>query len=1009
MSDRDIEELVDGFEATAIAKATVVGDRKRSNSQSGETNESKLFQSAGSLSIPYDPTLLSRVFEHSNSLRQNVDAYTVNIDGHGHRFEPVIDTDSDNVNEIVADLISSSSNKPVDPESDEVGKKIAEIRKQQRIEKLRLDAFFQYAVTDSSFVALRKKTRQDLEITGNAYWEIVRDDAAKIIEFVYLPAFSVRIMALGSPTQIEYRIKSSPIEYEQVKKSRAFRRFVQIFGESKVYFKEFGDLRIMSSKTGIYYKTPEEMIAAETKGQAGAEPPAPATEILHFAIHSSRSVYGIPRWIGNITSVLGSRSAEEVNFAYFENKAVPPLAMLVSGGRLAASSIKKIEDYVENKIKGAKNFHKILIVEGEATGPAAALDSSASSRMKIEIVPLNMAQHSDGLFQNYDERNIDKVGMAFRLPRLLRGDTRDFNRACYSEDTETLTESGWKLHSEISADEKIAAYDPTTGEMKFVVPSRKLVYEVSEELIRFRNRHTDCLVTDNHKMLVRAPGENWSEHPAAEIPHNRFEVAMTANVWVGEPFDARFALPKTEGCLIERGHTHPTFAAMDDWLEFIGYFVSEGGLLTTDHSAAPYLVYIDQKKPETREKIRACLDRLGWTYSVQEKKCGTTHFLLSNRCLRDWLIRNVGTHAQDKRIPWEYLSLPRPELRILFNALMAGDGHIDLRDNRESGYYSTTSTVLAGQVQRLGIQLGLRATVGLHYEAEGNRSDAWRVNLCTSKTTELTQVAKPRTPASVEKVRYEGVVFCFTVPDYGFFVTRRNGKIAIHGNTADAALDFAETQVFAPERSEFDWLINRKVLTDMGIRFWQFVSNGPVSIGPEELTDMLEKLVKSSIITPEEARDFSQAIFKRDLKRIDADWAKLPPELVKVGAIDANGNLVSKPKTSTPDPNGEDQNSDEPTDDAEDPTDPKPDSQNEDDVDPTGDAPKNKPAKTTKSSIAKVARALIDIRRTLEAEESTLRAMSFVEKVKATAGDDEEETVIFSRDEFATLFEIEPK
>jgi len=37
--------------------------------------------------------------------------------------------------------------------------------------------------------------------------------------------------------------------------------------------------------------------------------------------------------------------------------------------------------------------------------------------MKIELRPLTNAQQTDALFQNYDERNHDKVGQSFRLPR----------------------------------------------------------------------------------------------------------------------------------------------------------------------------------------------------------------------------------------------------------------------------------------------------------------------------------------------------------------------------------------------------------------------------------------------------------------------------------------------------------------------------------------------------------------------------------------------------------------
>jgi capsid portal protein len=102
------------------------------------------------------------------------------------------------------------------------------------------------------------------------------------------------------------------------------------------------------------------------------------------------------------------------------------LALLVSGGRLSKSSVPRIEDFIENHIKGKKNWCKILILEAESSRQSNASDQSG--RLRIEFHPLTDAQQTDALFQNYDERNIDKVGAAFRLPRLLRGDIRDFNR-----------------------------------------------------------------------------------------------------------------------------------------------------------------------------------------------------------------------------------------------------------------------------------------------------------------------------------------------------------------------------------------------------------------------------------------------------------------------------------------------------------------------------------------------------------------------------------------------------
>jgi capsid portal protein len=123
-------------------------------------------------------------------------------------------------------------------------------------------------------------------------------------------------------------------------------------------------------------------------------------------------------------AVMGSRQMEEINYLYFENKRVPPLALLVSGGRLSEASVPRIERFIEENLKGKANFHKILILEAEGGS-----HTSDAARARIELRPLTDAQQQDALFQQYDERNIDKVGSSFRLPRLLRGDSRDFNRA----------------------------------------------------------------------------------------------------------------------------------------------------------------------------------------------------------------------------------------------------------------------------------------------------------------------------------------------------------------------------------------------------------------------------------------------------------------------------------------------------------------------------------------------------------------------------------------------------
>ena len=390
------------------------------------------FRNAGAIEPPFDPETLCALFQHSSALRPNVDAYMTNIDGFGHRFESVIDMKSHDADEKIADamLLDRLHNQNEDeikdleslmPSEDEVAKVKKRVAIGMRLERARLKTFFDFCCVDISFITLRRRTRQDLEVLGNAWWEILRNRRNEVAQFTYVPGFTVRLMPLEDERMqtVEVRIKTSPITFKKVQMKRRFRRFVQIFEEHVIFFKELGDPRVISRKTGKEFPDEQSLLTEDNTDRQ-------ATELIHFAIHDPESAYGVPRWIGNLLTVLGSRQADEVNFLYFDNKSVPPLVFIVSGGAFSKETHNRIRDFIENRIKGRRNFHSIMILEAE---PAGGKTGENAGNVKIAIEPLTKAQHNDALFQKYDERNHDKIGMSFRLPRMLRGDIRDFNRS----------------------------------------------------------------------------------------------------------------------------------------------------------------------------------------------------------------------------------------------------------------------------------------------------------------------------------------------------------------------------------------------------------------------------------------------------------------------------------------------------------------------------------------------------------------------------------------------------
>lgn len=429
--DRSVEER------GTVLKAVLIGADKgvqTSNTMAGVDEAERAFSTAGAIEPPYNPVTLALLLEHSNSLRQNIDAYVTNIDAFGHQFVPVIDMDAADADLRVAQAMYLERlrerekpgaapdvvGKPLMPTPEEVAQRKALLVQEMRAEKSRLEHFFEFCVEEMSFVSMRRRLRQDLEVMGNAYMEVLRNGAGEIAEFVYMPSFTMRILPLDKQyTMVPTKAKVSDIAYDVTEKERLFRRFVQVFETRVMYFKEFGDPRIISKLTGKVWDSLDAL-------KANNKHDGPATEVVHFRIHSPRTAYGVPRWIGNLLAVLGSRQAEEVNYLYFDNKSVPPLALLVSGGRVTDETVQRLESFVNTELKGKANFHKILIIEAEGGGGSTL---EHSGKMQVTLQPLTDAQQKDALFTQYDERNMDKVGQAFRLPRLLRGDVRDFNRA----------------------------------------------------------------------------------------------------------------------------------------------------------------------------------------------------------------------------------------------------------------------------------------------------------------------------------------------------------------------------------------------------------------------------------------------------------------------------------------------------------------------------------------------------------------------------------------------------
>lgn len=352
------------------------------------------------------------------------------------------------------------------------------------------------------------------------------------------------------------------------------------------------------------------------------------------------------------------------------------------------------------------------------------------------------------------------------------------NRACYSEDTQTLTDSGFKYYWQITPEDKIATFNPKTEELEYHYPNGDiLLYDYSGKMVAFRNRNIDVLVTPDHDMWVGQPGYSkdldWQKIHADSINEFQFKFRTGGLGWTGiDP--ENFQLPHVPYQCHSIVPNSGPFPRIDihDWLEFLGYFVSEGCLAKSKNKWAITLSQNERVNPIKTERIRQCLNRLPFKYNeYTDPKDQTTHFWINCKSLYLYLQEKCGDYSYLKHLPHEILEYKRDYLDTLFDALMLGDETVDKREGRTSRTYYSNSEVLLDQVQEIALKLGYRAHI-----LPGSRCG----RVCISENT-VSNIVKR---INVFEVDYSGKVYCFNIPNH-LFITRRNGRIGIHGNTAD--------------------------------------------------------------------------------------------------------------------------------------------------------------------------------------------------------------------------------
>jgi hypothetical protein len=289
------------------------------------------------------------------------------------------------------------------------------------------------------------------------------------------------------------------------------------------------------------------------------------------------------------------------------------------------------------------------------------------------------------------------------------------------------------------------------------------------EMVHFKHRELDLLVTPNHRMLVKNRKSGKIEVVEAGNLIGEKEIFLTG-IWEGkslecftiDEFDYKFNRKREEQEI-----------KFNDWIQFMGLYLSEGYITDTKNE---HRVYICQSKNSKYfrdfEKI---LSKLPFEYSYREED---SKFRINSIQLVN-ILKEFG-NSKDKFIPLYIKNAKKEHIIEFLNAFLLGDGNIHYGNKR----YCSSSKKLIDDIQELILKIGKSSIITVDKRKK-------MLNPLNNKYYKANEVysleIKPESEVGIRKkdikrVDYQGYIGCVTVPS-GFVVVRRNNRVAISGNT----------------------------------------------------------------------------------------------------------------------------------------------------------------------------------------------------------------------------------
>jgi len=355
---------------------------------------------------------------------------------------------------------------------------------------------------------------------------------------------------------------------------------------------------------------------------------------------------------------------------------------------------------------------------------------------------------------------------------------------CYSDDTEFLTNNGWKKFDDVLVTDTLATFNEN-HHIIYQFPTERIDSTFTGNMYHLTGYHVDTFVTSNHNMYVKPYSRatkqegKWGFERAAEL---------------SETFDTLNVIqPKKNRQLLPKGFNIQLLEEIDllSYLKLIGWYVSDGTMNFYPDGKVKHMM-ISQSKPQS--KLSRSLNKQILNKEIQCNeytydpngiaKHPETRWVFK-RTLSQFIYNDCGHLSKNKRLPEWCFFLTKREMTTLLIALIQGDG--TKKDHQTHTYvYYTINKMLADDVQRLAFLCGFETSLYGPYPlmtkfSSDNNMYQIHINMRPIQTRRHVRSSSVKKIPVINKR-----IVCFMVPNYTL-VTRRNGHIGLHGNTKHAS------------------------------------------------------------------------------------------------------------------------------------------------------------------------------------------------------------------------------